>query len=1274
MPGNAVVANKANLIHKNIKTRNAGVDPFAKILKGPFHIPEKIGDKDFTAENFEEYLASTKVSVSEEAFKLMKKHIALVMEHGTETEKACYLKQIFNNEDPEHPVKPESITDEQLQLLIHRLITNKPPAFYDADEKFLLRNNEARNNGYRNFLDLHKKSAQDVHFNLENYISSDELLLASLIGLSGKTYFVNNGAPNNRGVLPAIAEDIIEDGAYTASTQNLIDLQSMVLEPLGTDVVDLKYIASGNRADENLENYNAKEYNAEKSKIWQEFYGITNTETTPVLIDTKNAVGKKRFVKITASDRPEYKDKYLDTEAFAKILRLRLQEHFLQANELATQAKPAYIHLDAKAFLQGIELEGEVENQILFDAAHDVIKELKLPNIADIDFAFPAGRDVGKTIINFGGHNLNLFSDPIELKDKDDKKIAIYLTKNSPSTSTKNKKGSGGATQNIKADKTLVQVIVGESNAISGNKYWVDGAADAQDSSHNAALSAPMFAHASHQLLNPNLELTKFKLNVHDPRESKVDKVTKELNLAPIEVKLDSLTSDSNLGIVINQIDGKIYLSEIKTGGLFEGKNEPRVLHTAISKVGAEDTSGKNLDEVKQLIANAKTAGTLTLTFNPADSKKELFKLTNNIVEKFNSFGLKVLEHSVENDKNLTITCNNHENKTETKKGLNFQDLLRINLGVTALQNIDEQGDKKITIFTPGQYKQIIKRRTEIEAEKDKLLAELKKFVDPEITEISADFNAQETVDPLTNKDRKYAARFDVSEVSIKASIRNAFNLSTSIEPKKAANKTAVIISAEGNKKYFIKADGSVSELIKGKKAATNYFYFEGKIISKKNGEIFPKITEVLVNILEREKETIVTNSKNLQTEFSNKNSVKALQTASGAGSEIVEIALIRATEIGIDRKMRYFGNNIVAKITDIVSDGSLEKIVGKDKAKNYAKEGYIIEEINGEKISFSTNHNIDEDRAKLDKKIKDATEKTPVGNKMTIKLRSRTKEEIKSEALSAPAQTPERAEVKAQEVASQFLRPDITTATAPTITKESQDKKKKIEAAIEQSLVKVETDNWRPRPAFAYKGIGCKFELKSFDGVIALKILEVFAPEFERFGVSASKLNKVQAKNLQQQYITELVTDSGTESIDDMFKRFKQGFPEAEREGATFENPAFVKQITDHFRGQDRLVQFSVCSDLKDLSSKQSISCDVNQKTVFVANACRAAYPKDPDLQTAGGGKTGVRFDPEKHSVAALYNSGKVVEAAEDNKSPQTSPKPTGLKGLARAFGRGGK
>ncbi|KAI1373956.1 hypothetical protein F4677DRAFT_427750 [Hypoxylon crocopeplum] len=103
--------------------------------------------------------------------------------HGLPSEKALYAE-----------------ADWDWQRLVRRLISKRPLAFVGVNDNTLFRTKVSMRDGKAYWDGIGHSMSADAMGELREYMTYDEIMLSSLIGVSGPSYFINDGRRNNRGV------------------------------------------------------------------------------------------------------------------------------------------------------------------------------------------------------------------------------------------------------------------------------------------------------------------------------------------------------------------------------------------------------------------------------------------------------------------------------------------------------------------------------------------------------------------------------------------------------------------------------------------------------------------------------------------------------------------------------------------------------------------------------------------------------------------------------------------------------------------------------------------------------------------------------------------------------------------------------------------------------------------------------------------------------------------------------------------------------------------
>lgn len=107
----------------------------------------------------------------------------------------------------EHKVKFGTLAEQFLYMSlsrhqeISRLVSKRPLVFMNSDDLTVLRNGKNVGSAYKSWDRVGtEEEGLNENLKLEDYLSYDEMMLSALVGVSGSSYFVNDGDRYNRGV------------------------------------------------------------------------------------------------------------------------------------------------------------------------------------------------------------------------------------------------------------------------------------------------------------------------------------------------------------------------------------------------------------------------------------------------------------------------------------------------------------------------------------------------------------------------------------------------------------------------------------------------------------------------------------------------------------------------------------------------------------------------------------------------------------------------------------------------------------------------------------------------------------------------------------------------------------------------------------------------------------------------------------------------------------------------------------------------------------------
>jgi hypothetical protein len=264
---------------------------------------------------------STRIIVHHGFLKLVNQFLDHKRAHGSKYEKSLYSRIKTWEEE------------------VSRLITKRPLTFMGANDYTVLRDGTTIYDGTdewdRNGTDAQEKNK---HLTLEEYLSYDEIMLSSLIGVSGSSYFINNGNRYNRG-MPGEPGTFQERGVIVGLVGARFERQ---------DRMDSIFVLASE----------SKHQDPRLTTLFESFFGVERSEKS-----TFNKDMYKARIRITAEiflleANARAKEKNRKAHAYVVGLGLGVWEH---------QADQATLYIDTFAA---------------------VLDSLSLPNISTLEFAW----------------------------------------------------------------------------------------------------------------------------------------------------------------------------------------------------------------------------------------------------------------------------------------------------------------------------------------------------------------------------------------------------------------------------------------------------------------------------------------------------------------------------------------------------------------------------------------------------------------------------------------------------------------------------------------------------------------------------------------------------------------------------------------------------------------------------------------------------------------------------------------------------------------------
>ena len=227
------------------------------------------------------------------------------------------------------------------QVQTARLIEKRPLAFVGAGDSTLLRGGEAFDGNERDEWDRNGKPTQNLNrtLTLDRYLSYDEIMLGSLIGVSGPSYFINDGGRYNSG----------EPGE-----QGKFQPRGVIMGLVGarferTDRMDSTHIQAAS----------ADPYQHPLlSKIFQDFFGITKSKTAA-----------------------------FDLKMYKARMRITIDILLLEADRRA-QAVKSQAHAYVVGLGLGVWQANDKQAEQYIDGFADAFDELALSSIGTLEFAW----------------------------------------------------------------------------------------------------------------------------------------------------------------------------------------------------------------------------------------------------------------------------------------------------------------------------------------------------------------------------------------------------------------------------------------------------------------------------------------------------------------------------------------------------------------------------------------------------------------------------------------------------------------------------------------------------------------------------------------------------------------------------------------------------------------------------------------------------------------------------------------------------------------------
>lgn len=438
----SVYANDFDLLVKNSQIFDETIGRFPTTNN---RIAEIAGDDESIQKKIVTHAQNTFPLIQKDVRIFLGKFLQFKRESGSAKEKGLYANM-------------------RIDQFVIRLLENRPLMFMTASDQYLLQD---RKRGYGGFEKIGTDSEKSPLI-LENYLSYDEMAVAALIGMSSPTYFINNGARDNKSIKGAIGS-YEQEGIYVGlvgarfEKPGYMEWQHMIVTP------EQNTAENGYGLDTEHQGLLA---------LWSDLYG----EKFPTFAQAqKDTTG--RFVLLKNGF-------YFDVVVYKKRIKFVAQSFLINANSRVAalvigdtenrperQNKKAYVHVVGLGL--GVWQIDERQVEWMLDAYAEVIRDNDLSYISDIDFSwFDAATQQSKDKI---------------IKIGKEKNINIIFSKRNPADKLVGNN----------ANKMLVACYAWDGNAYPGNEYWAGMLTASGDP---AAACCSTIAELQNPKINPYIE------------------------------------------------------------------------------------------------------------------------------------------------------------------------------------------------------------------------------------------------------------------------------------------------------------------------------------------------------------------------------------------------------------------------------------------------------------------------------------------------------------------------------------------------------------------------------------------------------------------------------------------------------------------------------------------------------------------------------------------------------------------------------------------------
>ncbi|KAJ3098299.1 hypothetical protein HDU97_004150 [Phlyctochytrium planicorne] len=449
-------------------------------------------DAPLSAEAAESMIKGSHILSHDAIFRIaLPRFIRHKQQHGTSIEKSIY----------------EHMTPE---LLVQRLITKRPLAFYGKGDKTLLRNGDVPKKpasqwklvgsatyepGSKKRRDIIKESAGKEGPNIFNrdYLSYHEMQISALIGASVPTRFINAGERKNHGI-PGEPQTFIEDGIYVGlvgprfngpndcmESEYLLVTKDFSTEQngFGPDGPDLNPEAADRLSilAELFESQDDKSTRKHFPTFAQVQAYIEKNPTTPRYLqvsDTQyiNMAAYKSRIALTA------KTLLLEANARAKLPASSLGINPIDNTFATTTATSSILaRVIIVGFGLGVWKRTPHQLEPFITSILSTIETTPLPNVGEIIFSWIADAPSTRTIQSASGNTIRIEFSQGNPADKPEEPLVV---------------------DGVERQRILVASYAWDGNSYPGNEYWFGQKSGSGDS---AAACCSMIS----ELMNPEI-------------------------------------------------------------------------------------------------------------------------------------------------------------------------------------------------------------------------------------------------------------------------------------------------------------------------------------------------------------------------------------------------------------------------------------------------------------------------------------------------------------------------------------------------------------------------------------------------------------------------------------------------------------------------------------------------------------------------------------------------------------------------------------------------